>query len=48
MTGKSISNKAEIKGYTKACVRQGKDLNKISKDCVWKQVYVIETSLQVG
>lgn len=27
MTGKSLSNKAKKKGYIKACVRQGKDLN---------------------
>lgn len=33
MTCKSF-NKADIRGYIKTCVRLGKDLKKISKNCV--------------
>lgn len=31
-TGKSSSNKAEIEGYIKACVRLGKDLKEMFKE----------------
>lgn len=32
MTGKSSSNKAEIRGYIKSCVKLGKNSEKIHKE----------------